>query len=330
MEYDKKVYPNFTKAQKQQARQMSTLNYLKSLGYTFKKVGQQFRGCEHDSLVIMRDERGWYWNSRGIGGSNVLDFKIKIEHKEYIEALNELLGGHQITVPPATSTRVIPAVKPKLELPPSSTEKYSRLFAYLTKTRQLSPAIISELVKEKRIYQDTKGNVVFVGYDKNKPAYASLRGTLSGKQFRGDCIGSDKTIGFVMEGTIKNKVYVFESPIDAISHASIANIICKRSDAWTYHTRIAEGGLNDLVLNKYLKAHPEVKEINLCFDNDYNSKDANGNPKNWGQEFAKKVLEKYTALGYTVINCPPKAKDYNDDLINKVTNRQAFFKAMTP
>ena len=67
------------------------------------------------------------------------------------------------------------------------------------------------------LYEDTHRNVVFVGYDeKGKASYGAVRGT-GYQQYRGDCSGSDKSIGFSYKGT-SSKLYVFEAPIDLMSH----------------------------------------------------------------------------------------------------------------
>ena len=77
----------------------------------------------------------------------------------------------------------------------------------------------NQMCIDKKIYQDTHGNVVFVGTDENnEPKFACMRGTNTNKPFKGDCFGSDKRYAFSMEGSNREKLYVFEAPIDLLSH----------------------------------------------------------------------------------------------------------------
>ena len=52
-------------------------------------------------------------------------------------------------------------------MPEKAQEKASRMFAYLNITRKIDNNVILALKNQKKLYQDTKGNVVFVGYQKN-------------------------------------------------------------------------------------------------------------------------------------------------------------------
>lgn len=303
---------------KEKARYMSTVGYLeRNYGFSFNLKNNYYRCEQHDSLIIYSDQRGWAWNSRGLKGSDVLQFIMSVEHKSFPEALNTLISN------PEQSYSYIEPVKKKaeakvLELPEATTEKYSRVFAYLHYSRRIDKSIINECMNNKTLYQDTLGNCVFVGYKGNIPAYASVRGTLTYKKYRGDCKGSDKRYCFNMTYNKDCKeLYVFESAIDAMSHATIANLIFDSDTAYKDTNRLALGGLNSIALDQYLKDHPQVTTLNFCFDNDYNAVNKDGTPApNHGQEFAKQCCENYSKKGYKVKNICPKTKDFNDDLID--------------
>ena len=110
----------------------------------------------------------------------------------------------------------------KLVLPPKAEGKYDRVFAYLAETRGISPAVISDFMKSKQIYQDTKGNCVFVGYDEKGTAkFGAVRTTLTERKYRGDCKNSDKRYAFSQIGTDSTRLYIFEAPIDLLSHCTI-------------------------------------------------------------------------------------------------------------
>ena len=78
--------------------------------------------------------------------------------------------------------------------------------------------------------------------------------------------------------TAGKELYVFESAIDAMSHATIANLVFKSDTAYKKSNRLALGGLNSIALDQYLKDHPQVTTLNLCFDNDHNAVNKDGTP----------------------------------------------------
>lgn len=98
----------------------------------------------------------------------------------------------------------------------------------MTKTRKIDPEIVQTMMKQAKVYQSrqeiggkVRRNCAFVGYDsKGTPRYCALRGPSADSSFRQDMENSDKTYGFLMEGK-SNRVYEFEAPIDAMSHATL-------------------------------------------------------------------------------------------------------------
>ena len=309
---------SYSKEEKRKASKISTLDYLQSnYGFTFKLKNRYYRCDQHDSLLVYADQRGWVWNSKGEKGADVIEWIIRIENKNYPEALNILLGNSSSTYSATTAIQPQPIEKKKIILPQRTEGKYSRVFAYLHYTRRIDTTVINDCMKNKTLYQDTRGNCVFVGYKGNVPAYATIRGTLTDKRYRGDCSGSDKRYSFNMTyNTDGKELYVFESAIDAMSHATIANLVFKSDAAYKKTNRLALGGLNTIALDQYLKDHPQVTALNFCFDNDKAMNKDDTPAPNHGQEFAKQCCENYAKKGYKVKNICPKNKDFNDDLIN--------------
>lgn len=318
MKINKNNSISYSDLEKRQAHNMSTLDYIqRTYGLTFARKGNYYIGKEHDSLVIFGDERGWAWNSKGLKGADCISFVQQIGNKSYPEALEILLGNTTEIHNYQQATVKKPEIK-VLTLPEATQGKYSRVFAYLNFTRRIAPIVINSCVKNKSLYQDKNGNCVFVGFDNNnKPAYGAIRGTLTEKKYRGDCSGSNKEFGFKMIfDKSKPEIYVFEAPIDAMSHATIANIVYKSDNAYKNQNRLTLGGLNTVHLDRFLKDNPQIKTIKFCLDNDYNAIKKDGTPdENHGQVFAEKCRQKYSSLGYTVYNICPKTKDFNDDLI---------------
>lgn len=300
----------YSKNQIEKARNSDLLDYLQRNGYELMKSGgDEYRLEEHDSLVISKNK--WNWFSRGIGG-NTLDFLIKYEGKCLTEAVTELIGisasGRE-----DNGTKEIKAYTPekkksenKLQLPEKNKD-YRRLFAYLVKSRCLDQEIITDLVKEKAIYEskDTH-NIIFLGKDKDgNIKYASMRGTLSDKSYKGDCLGSDKKYCFSLSGR-SDTLFIFESAIDLLSHATItkATITKMKEGDYRENHRISSGGVSSIALFQYLKDNPGIKNVVLCLDNDAAGEKAT-------IKIAKELLEK----GYEVSESyPPSEKDWNDYL----------------
>ena len=284
------------------ARNADLLEYLKAKGYALEKSGAaEYRLKEHDSLVISNNK--WHWKSRDIGG-NTLDFLIKYEGKKLPEAVKELLGmdlsGGLHADAHAYSKRE-PKTTKELELP-AKAESYSRAFAYLTKTRKIDGRIVSDMMKQGKIYESERHNCVFTGSDNEGTIrFACERGTLTCKPYKRDCPGSDKRFCFAIEGK-SGRAYVFESPIDAMSHATI----CKRAGGdYTLDHRISLSGVEPIALMKYLEDRRDILEVILCLDND-----------NAGREASKRIAHSLAEKGYSVRIEPPNGKDYNEDLVN--------------
>jgi hypothetical protein len=159
------------------------------------------------------------------------------------------------------------------------------------------------------LYEDKRGNVVFVGHDgQGKPRFASLRGTYG--DFRGDCLGSDKQYGFCVAASAPSeRLYLYESAIDLMSHASIMN---DGNGAWRTHHRLSLSGTGDTAIPFFLNQHKEVKELVFCLDND-----------KAGQEAAAALVRKYADKGYTARIRQPIGKDFNEDLQSQKRQIQA-------
>ena len=176
-----------------------------------------------------------------------------------------------------------------------------RLYDYLCKRRGIDGEIVSTLINEDKIFEDIRGNVVFVGYDEYlKPRFASLRSTHG--DFRGDCAGSDKRYGFSISG-FSERLYVFESPIDVMSHATLAKLEYGDMTAWEHDSRLSLAGTTDTAIPFFLNQHTAVKEIVFCLDND-----------RAGREASYALAQKYADKRYSVMIDPPVKKDYNEDL----------------
>lgn len=137
-------------------------------------------------------------------------------------------------------------------------------------------------------------------------SYAAFRIASTNYRFRGEVAGSDKASGFLIESEgINDCVYVFESFIDAMSHANLYNIKYGNKDAWKLHNRLALGGTADTALMELLKRKPNIRNICLCLDND-----------SAGRAASATIRQKLMCMGYmNVYERFSREKDYNEELM---------------
>lgn len=282
------------------ARSIDLITFLERYkGFHFRPSNGEYRPTEHTSLVVKSNRLSWYWHSKGIGGYGVIDFLMKIEGCDFKEALTLLADGSTTAPLPPTE---IPQTK-ALVIPERAKDN-RRAYAYLTITRGLDSKIIQELFQKEYIYEDTKGNAVFVGFDEQgKPKYATLRGTYTDKPFRMDCVGSDKRYCFCINGA-SSRLYTFESAIDCISHASLENIIHGNTGAYRADSRLSLGGTSGIALAHYLQRYSHITELVFCLDND-----------DTGRKRAISLAREYADKGYCTRLELPTLKDYNEVLL---------------
>jgi len=302
----------YTKEQIAQANSTNLIDYAAMNGYQLENGGKQsLHVINGGGLYLFKDSNKYYHHTTAKTGGPI-DFIMQFEKKTFVEAVEHLIGV-QPEVGKYVRPVVFPEKKDKSEMTlPDKEKNVKRVYWYLCTARGIDPEIVSNLMKEKKIYQQAeRGNCVFVGYDENKVAkYCTKRGTSPEKPYKGDQDNSDKGYPFSMEGS-SNRLYVLESPIDVMSHAALSKM--HNIDYMKDH-RISLGSLSDKGLEWYLKQHPEIKQIVFALDNDADGKAPDGSPCNHGQEAAKRFAAKYSELGYDIAIQTPAAKDFNEDL----------------
>lgn len=176
-------------------------------------------------------------------------------------------------------------------------------------------AVSSKYVDNILLKENTKifKNNLVVSTGKNAQdeiSYAAFRIASTNYRFRGEVAGSDKASGFLIESEGMNDcVYVFESFIDAMSHANLYNIKYGNKDAWKLHNRLALGGTADTALMELLKRKPNIRNICLCLDND-----------SAGRAASATIRQKLMSMGYmNVYERFSREKDYNEELMMRKT-----------
>lgn len=309
----------FTEEQMKQVFDTNMIDFAVQHGFQIEKGDRHSVHVKNSGgLYLFNHGRGYYCYTTERKG-NIIDFVKDYFGQDFKGAVELILGcrAYELTehyIPPSEK-------KPKsdLVLPPKDKD-FNRTIAYLAKTRGIDTEIIYAMIKEGKVYgarTEKNGysfhNCAFVGYDETgKPQYCALRAPSADSSFRQDVENSDKTYGFCMEGT-SNRVYEFEAPIDAMSHATLCKL---HGIDWQEDHRVAEGCLSDKALRRYLSNHPEITEIVFCYDNDMDGKLPDGTPHNHGQVRAELSAKIFTDMGYTTFIQTPQCKDFNQDLIN--------------
>jgi len=289
----------------EQARSTDIVAFLeRQYGYSFIFRSGSYRCRQHPSLAIKSDRLSWFWHSKGIGGFGALDFLVKIEYMPFNSAVETVTGLAVESASPPVANE-----KPKSLILPQKAGAPLRLYDYLCGKRCIDSGVVDKLINEGKLFEDERGNVVFVGHDElGVPRFASLRGTQS--DFRGDCAGSDKRYSFnAAASTPSDQLYLYESATDLMSHSSIINNIKGDSGAWERCHRLSLAGTSDTAIPFFLNQHEEVKELVFCLDNDRPGRDS-----------SLRLSKKYSSMGYYVRIEPPYGKDFNEDLVNTVRN----------
>lgn len=308
----------FTREQIGQAFNTKIVPFLLEQGLDLKKKDHKSMTLEgYGGLVFYNDSNMFHWYAEQKSG-NTVKFVQEWYGLDFISAVGLVLNTRAFEEAEYRYKPSTPPPPKKMELPEKDVNS-DLVFDYLCQHRGLEPQIVGKMIDQNRVYQSrmVKGgktfrNCAFVGYDKNQKArYCALRSPSPNYSFRMDVTGSEKNFGFLMEGR-SNRVYTFEAPIDAMSHASLMHLY--KLD-WTEDYRLSQGGLGEKALVQFLTDHPHVNEIVFCYDNDAENKTPEGKPVNQGQEMAGKLQKAYQSKGYRTYIQTPKTKDFNNDLL---------------
>ncbi len=285
------AYIHFTDTQKEQAHQTDIASLLISQGATVKKSGSEFEWKDGSAKVTIRGNL-WFHQYDRVGG-DAIDFVRRFYNKNYVEAMEFLLGngsGTRITSPPVIKEQEAFKL-------PSRNDNMRRVFAYLNITRGIDKDVLYAFVHRNMIYESAKyHNAVFVGFDKNgNPRHACMRGTGSKSTYKGNAPNSQPEYSFHWHGRSKY-LFLFEAPIDMLSFISM------HKNNWRKHSYAASCSVSDRVLFQCMKDNPHIEKVYICFDND--------EP---GQAAAYRIGKKLFDKGIQSKILVPIHKDWNED-----------------
>ena len=142
---------------------------------------------------------------------------------------------------------------------PERNNTFRNIYAYFCNTRRIDKSVVDEMIKRGTLYQDKKGNAVFVRRDETGNIVgAEVHGTNTFKRYKGIVGDGDNVVSFKIGEP--NKVYVFESAIDMMSFKELAN-----QDKIQNSLLVSMGGLKATALEEFQKAGMKIYS---CVDND--------------------------------------------------------------
>ena len=288
---------------------VSILAVAKDMGFTPVKEVDYYSLKGHDSVYIYPDTNSYCQSSVHQGGSPIA-FVMNFggcNLEDAIKKLKEQYVVNHLDSLPKEDPKPVQPQPDKMEfvLPEKVAGKYSHAFAYLTKTRGLDAAIVTQCIKNGLIYEDTKHNVVFVSKDETgKPAFATRHTSLTGSSFKRDVAGSRQDIGWMAGSPAAEKLYICEAPIDALSIMSLRKQQGLPTERASYLATCGTG--KSAALFTRLKEYPKINEVVLANDSDTAGKEAN-------RKILERLRKEYPKVTVKLLK-PQKGKDINECL----------------
>ncbi|MCM1168209.1 MAG: DUF3991 and toprim domain-containing protein [Lachnospiraceae bacterium] len=207
----------------EQARGANLAEYFKSNGYEFEQRRSEVHVRGYGGLYVNEQTNQWHCFSMSgkNGGTNAVNCLTDVIGLDFKTAVSEL-AGYSISRPVYHERTAAPPKKRDLVIPERA-DNMRKVFAYLCQTRRIDSKIVSNLAQNGLLYQDKRGNAVFVHRDESgKIIGAELQGTNSYQRFKGVAAGTSDSLFAVKIGE-PNRAYVFESAIDLLSFRQLAN-----------------------------------------------------------------------------------------------------------
>ena len=257
----------------QRARKIDAFSYLQTYcpGELVRLGNGEYCTKTHDSLKLSHGK--WFWWSQGFGGASALDYLVKVEKVDFVDAV-QILNQRAGFIPPSSVPKT---EKPKIFRIPFHNYECKIVRAYLRK-RCISGNVIDYFIGKKMLAEENKtGYCLFFGNDeKGEHRQCSVRAT-DGRNFKKEVYGSNKEYSFHSISRTPNEcVRVFESAIDLMSFAtfmedgnrdfrdenmmSVSGVYMPKKDL--------ENSKVPASLIRFLEQHPSVKKVILHFDND--------------------------------------------------------------
>lgn len=212
-----------TQEQIEAARSANLAEYFRANGYDCEQRKDELHIKGYGGFYVNVNSGAWTCFSENKGGTNAINCLTDMLGMDFKTAVKELAGSAiDLSQIPRRENNSFSAKKKELVLPEKAKDM-KKVFAYLCKTRGISSEIVSQLAHDKLLYQDIRGNAVFVHKNESGEIVgAEIQGTNSEKRYKGVAQGTSESVFSVKIGEPK-KCYVFESAIDLLSFKQLAN-----------------------------------------------------------------------------------------------------------
>lgn len=249
------------------ARSADLANYFSSRGYDCKLEGKnELHVKGFGGLRVNTENNSWYQFSTRQGGHNPVDCLTNVLKMDFKTAVKELTGkefvnhintNNHAKKSESTSERSVVSL-------PERDDNIKKLYAYFLNERKIDKSVIGEMINSKNLYQDKRGNAVFIKRDEqNNIVGAEVHGTNSYVRYKGIIGEGDNAFSYKIGNP--TKAYIFESAIDLMSFKEIANPE-KIKDSLL----VSMGGLKPAVPEKLQE---QGLTIYGCVDNDKAGRD---------------------------------------------------------
>lgn len=207
----------------EKARQASLADFFTQNGFETERIRFELHVKGYGGLYVNIETNEWYCFSQAEkhGGRNAINCLTDIIGMDFKSAVEALSGANMSYM---DYRKISPKLPQKKELVlPERADNMRKVFAYLCQTRRLDSKLVSELAHDGLLYQDNRGNAVFLHKDEiGNSIGAEIQGTNSEKRYKGVAAGTGDSLCSVRIGS-PTKAYIFESAIDLLSFRQLAN-----------------------------------------------------------------------------------------------------------
>ena len=176
-----------TTEQVEKARQASLADFFTQNGFETERIRNELHVKGYGGLYVNTETNEWYCFSQAEkhGGRNAINCLTEIIGMDFKSAVEALSGANMTYMDYRKAVPKLPqAKKPIL---PERADNMRKVFAYLCQTRRLDSKLVSELAHNGLLYQDKRGNAVFLHKDENGNSIGTeIQGTNSEKRYKGE------------------------------------------------------------------------------------------------------------------------------------------------
>ncbi len=274
---------NVSQAEIQAAKDANVYDFVSAeLADAFIREGTGWRLRSDHKVFVSANSPRYFDNSTGKPG-NAIDLLVLYFGYDFVDAVKTINASSPVSYSPSDTIKV-ERVKNTV-FPPAVDGRYSRVYAYLNKSRCIPKDYIEFLLSSQLLYEAAEThNAVFINENKT---YAEIRGTNTYKSFK-QSLG-EKSGNYWSPDMQYGTVFVCEAAIDAVSLWVLRDIAGKSNASY-----ISIGGVaNTKAIDNLIAAG---KKVILAVDND---------------DAGNECRAHFPTLPFVI----PKNKDWNDDLI---------------